>query len=839
VVITTYSGVSATGPSDQFTYPGAPSLSAISVSSGSTGGGTVLTITGNNLIGAAGVFFGSTFVPSFTVNSNTQLTVTAPPHAAGTWDVTVVTPSGTSAISTADRFTYNAAPAPALTGLSLTTGSTGGGAVVLITGTNFSGAKGVSFGSFAATRFTVNSDTLITAVVPPQPAGIVDIRVTTYSGTSATGTADRFTYNAAPAPAISLISPTTGSTVGGTMVTILGSNFTGATGVNFGSTAAIFYHVISDTAITALAPANAAGSADIRVTTYSGTSAVVAADRFTYVAPPVPAVTSLSTSSSSTAGGTALTITGSGFTNATAVYFGTRWVSSFTVNSDTLITLLTSAHAAGTWDVTVSTPGGTSALVAADRFTYNAAPAPAITSISPATGNTGGGTIVTLNGSNFTGAVSVAFGMTAALSFTVRSDSQIVAIAPPCAAGVVDVRVSTYSGISAPVAADRYTYTAAPVPAVTGITPASGTTAGGTIVTISGSGFTGATSVSFGSAAASFRVLSDSTIVATSVPQAAGQVHITVKTYSGTSSSGAADLFTYNAAPVPVVSGITATSGSMAGGTPVTITGSNFTGATAVKFGTTRATSFTIYSDRSIVAVAPYHAGGAVDVTVTTFSGTSATGTADLFTYVYVPAAAPAITGIAPTSGTNAGGTVVILSGTSFTGATSVLFGMTPAASFTVLSDSQISAISPAATGIVHISVTTPSGTSLAGSADLFTYVAAPVPAVSSLSANSGSTAGGTAFTINGSGFTGVTKVCFGSTPANFTFVSDAQITVTAPPHAAGLVDVTVQTPAGTSVVVPADQFTYTLGPVPTLTTIGPNSGSTAGGTQVTLTGTN
>ncbi|MCL6597644.1 MAG: IPT/TIG domain-containing protein, partial [Alicyclobacillus macrosporangiidus] len=87
---------------------------------------------------------------------------------------------------------------------------------------------------------------------------------------------------------------------------------------------------------------------------------------------------------------------------------------------------------------------------------------------------------------------------------------------------------------------------------------------------------------------------------------------------------------------IPSVTGITPVSGPMAGGTTVNITGTGFTGATAVMFGSTAATNFTVNSDTSITATSP--AGtGTVDVTVTGPGGTSATVPGDRFTYQYVP----------------------------------------------------------------------------------------------------------------------------------------------------------------------------------------------------------
>jgi hypothetical protein len=84
------------------------------------------------------------------------------------------------------------------------------------------------------------------------------------------------------------------------------------------------------------------------------------------------------------------------------------------------------------------------------------------------------------------------------------------------------------------------------------------------------------------------------------------------------------------------VTGVSPGSGPVSGGTSVTITGSGFTGATAVNFGATAASSFTVNSDTSITATAPAAtAVGPVDVTVTTPSGTSATSSADQYTYTY------------------------------------------------------------------------------------------------------------------------------------------------------------------------------------------------------------
>jgi hypothetical protein len=177
------------------------------------------------------------------------------------------------------------------------------------------------------------------------------------------------------------------------------------------------------------------------------------------------------------------------------------------------------------------------------------------------------------------------------------------------------------------------------------------------------------------------------------------------------------------APPAPAVSGISPTSGPEAGGTSVTITGTDFTGATDVEFGSTPASDFTFVSSTQITATAP--AGNGIrDVTVTTPSGTSAISRADLYTYVPGPAPAPAVTGISPTSGPEAGGASVTITGTDFTGATDVKFGSAPATSFSFVSSTQLTATAPAGTGSVHVKVTTPNGTSTTSNADQYTYIA-------------------------------------------------------------------------------------------------------------------
>jgi PKD repeat protein len=173
--------------------------------------------------------------------------------------------------------------------------------------------------------------------------------------------------------------------------------------------------------------------------------------------------------------------------------------------------------------------------------------------------------------------------------------------------------------------------------------------------------------------------------------------------------------------PPPVVRKVTPRKGRSGGGANVTITGSNLSGATAITFGTTTATAFSVGSATKITAVAPPGTSGTVDVRVTTSGGTSATSGSDHFKY-----GAPTVIKVSPSTGPQAGGTSVIVTGTGFaptSNATLFSFGFTPAASVQCSSSTTCSMISPAhATGNVDVRVSVSGARSRKSSSDHFTY---------------------------------------------------------------------------------------------------------------------
>ena len=612
-----------------------PTVTALAPTAGPTAGGNSVVITGTGftgLSGAAAVKFGATNATSYVVDSPTQITAVAPAHVAGTVDVTVTTPAGTSAANAGSKYTYGP---PTITALNPAAGTVAGGNAVVITGTGFtglSGAAAVKFGATNATSYVVDSPTQITAVAPAHTAGTVDVTVTTPAGTSAASAASKYSYGP---PTVTDLDPSAGSAAGGNSVVITGTGFTGLSGaaaVKFGATNATSYVVNSPTQITAVAPAHAVGTVDVTVTTPAGTSAASAASKYTYGG---PTVTNLNPAAGPTAGGNTVIITGTGFTGLVgpeAVKFGNTDATSYTVNSSTQITAKAPAHLAGVVDVRVTTSAGISGTSAASKYTFGV---PTITEVDPGAGAAAGGNTVVITGTGFTGlsgAAAVKFGDTNATSYVVDSPTQITAIAPAHALGTVDVKVTNAAGASVASLASKYTFGG---PAVTDLNPDAGPSAGGNTVVITGTGFTGLTggsAVRFGSVKAlSYVVDSPTQITAVAPPHAAGVVDVTVTTPADTSDANADSKYTFW--DPPIVTGLNPSHGPETGGTLVTVSGANFSPSSTVKFGSKSATQVTVVNTGTITCKAP-SGTGVVDVIVKAVGGESDDVAADDFTYI-------------------------------------------------------------------------------------------------------------------------------------------------------------------------------------------------------------
>lgn len=518
----------------------APAVLSVSPSHGPIAGGTTVTITGTDFTDATSVTFGSVDVTTgFTVNAaGTEITVPSPPGSAGTVRVSVTTPNGTSADAGADDFVYalpiaasvslapttipadnstvsvvtyvitNVNPTVSLTGIRYTLNLPAGlGYVSGTASINPGSATGVS-GTVGGSLFTVNVATL-----PPSTSVVLQFSVRsslvgsyTITGNTTTSSAGPGTGATAPtpitvteiAPSITGLAPSVGGTGGGTVVAITGDRFLTASGVTFGGVPATSFTVVSQTRINATAPAGTAGVVRVAVTNAADTTADTMADDFTYLTPPTLAAAFAPTS-----------IPADGTTAATL----TLTLSNPNTVDLTGVGISSSALPAGLFGSSPATTcsSGTASLSSG------------AVSLSGATVAANSNCTVTLN-----------IASTTPGTYTYTSGQ-------PTGAFGTGSSTTTPTGLSVLA-----------LPAVTSISPSSGPLAGGTAVTITGTDFTGATRVSFGSVdvpATSFTSISDTQIVVPSPAGSAGTVRVSVTTARGTSPDAAQDDFTYVAAP--------------------------------------------------------------------------------------------------------------------------------------------------------------------------------------------------------------------------------------------------------------------------------------------------
>ncbi len=354
-------------------------------------------------------------------------------------------------------------------------GPTAGGTPVIINGAGFLPGASVTFGGVAATNVNVINDTMITCTTPAGVSGPVDVVVTNPDGQADTAAA-AFTF--IPAPTVTSVSPVSGPEAGGTPVIVSGTGFLTGASVTFEGVAATNVNVISDTMITCTTPAGA-GQADVAVTNSDGQTGT-ALSAFSYV--PGPTVAGVNPLSGPAAGGTAVTVSGTGFLTGAGVTIGGAPATNVNVISDTMITCTTPPGAGGLADVVVTNADG-QADTAANAFTFILAPT--VTDVSPVSGPAAGGTPVLVSGTGFQTGASVTFEGVAATNVNVISDTMITCTTP-AGVGSADVAVTNPDGqISTAPSAFSYV----PGPTVTGVNPVSGPAAGGTPVIVSGTGF--------------------------------------------------------------------------------------------------------------------------------------------------------------------------------------------------------------------------------------------------------------------------------------------------------------------------------------------------------------
>ena len=517
-VSVTTPGGTATLPG-AFTYVAIPTLTTVSPNEGPITGGQTVTLAGTDFRAGMQVSFGGATATGLVVVSPTEATVVTPAHAVGQVDVSVTTPGGP--VTLPNGYTY--VVLPVLASVTPDNGPIGGGTTVTLTGTGFLAGMQVRFGGVLAALVSVDpGGTSATVTTPTHAAGAVDVAITTPGGT-ATGT-DGFTYVAAPT--LTAVSPSEGPTTGGQTVTLTGSGFRPSMQVWFGGVLATGLNVASATQATVTTPVHpAAGVVDVSVTTTGGSVTLPGGYAFVIA----PTLTAVAPIEGPATGGQSVTLTGTAFRTGMQVRFDGVLAVLVSVNpGGTSAAVTTPPHPAGVVDVSVTTPGGPVAMT--NGYTYVVAPT--LTAVSPPAGPTAVGTSVTLTGTGFRAGMQVTFGGAAAIDLVVTSATQATVTTPPHPAGDVDVMVATPGGSDTLVAG--FTYVAAPT--LASVNPTDGPAAGGTTVTLTGTGLTGTTAVSFdGVPAVAFTVVDDDQITAVTPEHSVGTVDVAVTTAGGSS----------------------------------------------------------------------------------------------------------------------------------------------------------------------------------------------------------------------------------------------------------------------------------------------------------------
>jgi hypothetical protein len=584
--------------------PPTPTLASIAPPSEIRGTFANVVLTGSNFVTGATVVVnpaatGVTISGVVVVNSTTiDATITSTAAAAiGSINIEVVTAGGAS-----NTLPF-AITGPVLTSISPTSANRGtNGIPITLTGSGLTGtvAINISGGGISVGGLTVVNDTTVTATLDIAPGAAAGARNVTVTAPGGTSNAVTFTVTVPPSGLFS-IAPNTGARGTAQAVVLTGISLTGATAVNVtgGGITVSGLTVVSDTQVNAtftITPTAALTARNVTVTAPGGTTTPVT---FTVVNPGTPILSAITPNSGfrrtvAAANPVAVVLTGSNFTAGSTVNVVAP-ANGLTVTGVTLVSATqinatfntTAAATIGPRSITVTTPGGTSGAV-----TYTVR-GPVLSSITPVSALRGQGAAVpvSLFGSGLTGAtaVTVSGGGITVGPITVVSDNQITTtftIAATAAGTARTVSVTAPGGISNTVA---FTVTIPATPTLSGITPPTGVRGTVVPVTLTGANFiAGETTVAVsgtGVTVSGVTVMNSTTLTAnfTITATAALSARNVTVTVAGAAAASNAVPFTVQGATLTSINPNSAT--HPASGTlqvPVTITGANLTGATAL-----------------------------------------------------------------------------------------------------------------------------------------------------------------------------------------------------------------------------------------------------------------
>ncbi len=638
-----------------------------------------------------------------------------------------------------------------------------------------------------------------------------------------------FTYLALPI--ISDISPKLGSTAGGTLLTISGSNLSRKDQVYLGSFPCLSIDQKQNGFLTCVTPEGTIGTNHLTIVNEVGDH-VKLENAFTYEIS--LGISSIFPSYVTSAGRTTITINGVNFQNGSDVFIGEDPCIGVTYQSSGALTCVTPAGDVGEKSITVKNPD-TSTATLDKAITYTIGNAPSISSVNPNTGPSSGGTVLNLTGSGFLPGATVTIGGAVCKPLTYNSSTSLTCTSSASSFGAKAVVVTNPDNLLFSIAAG-FTYLNGNSPNISLISPNSGPITGGTSISISGSGFQAGAIVSLsGLLCQNISVSSNSLITCQTPSSSFGAKTITVVNPDAQSTSLAAS-FSYNFGAAPTVSSISPSNGPATGGTSLSIQGSNLYVGISVTVGGLNCTNVNIISSNSLTCVSPANGFGAKSIVLTNIDAQTVS-IANAFSYN--SGMPPSVFFSIPSSGLSVGGTSISISGSGFLNGATVSIGGLSCRNISVVSASLITCQTPAGNyGAKSIIVINPDAQS-ATLANGFSYIAGLAPVILSVSPSTGSATGSTPLSISGSNFLAGALITVGGTLcSSISVVSSTSVTCTTQGGSYGAKSVIVTNVDSQSFTL-ANSFTYTGGAAPSLISLSPTSGVLAGSNTLTLFGYN
>ncbi|GMH75266.1 hypothetical protein TL16_g06702 [Triparma laevis f. inornata] len=872
-----------------FSYAAVPSITNIAPTSVSSLGGAPVTLSGSGFFGDGAqtvCSFDGTLIEASSSSDTTFVCVVPPRFNTGEISVAVSTNGGVefsedsvSLTITIPTLVSSVTPSsgPASGGYPLTLATS-----ELAPGTDSYKCK---FLDSASSTYTIEEATLdaldnsITCAAAPESSSFtsdtVYVSVSTNGGAEFSSRAATFTF--LPSPAVTSAVPNFTHERGGTQVTLTGTSFPTT------SSATLFCHFgavtteavkMTSTKAACVAPASTSKSATttLSLSTTATTDDSTSSVPFSYL--PLISISSMLPASGPIAGGTSVTLIGTGFDTSLsyACVFSDSKTEVSTVlapHSSTSSSCPTPPAAAfQTTSVTLSLkytmPSGLTYPVSDNEpslpFLYRSGVH--VSSVSPSTGPKDTSTVISVFGSNFVNSPNLACGW-----FTTESteSAELAATTPAtyvssyhltCATPTV-VDVSS-ARVEVSLNAKDYTSTSTQfyfhdVIAVTALMPSSGPESGGTSVTVVGSNFMPFSTIAckFTNKQTEAELFSASTTFATTdavmcvTPTLSPGEYAVSVSNNNIDFSDSSATFTAHAPLSPISQ--SPVSGPASGGTEVTVKGAFFPDSKTLscKFGD-KVTKAKYVSSTELTCVTPSayttSVSSSVPVSVSGNGREFTTGESNL-SFIYAPL--PSISQVYPVSGSVDGGTTIQLAGSNLDVASSEMsvlcrFGSQTVPA-TVISPSQISCVAPSSlssVSIVSLEVSTNSGTDFSKSGLTFRYSDLAVP--TALLPPAGIEDGGFKVIVTGSGFYSTpTLGCkFGNVFAPGTYVSSDRIECTAPPAASVGAAISVGVTLN-GVDFSSQELTFTYTPSLVVSLITPASSPIGSTTTVTVTGEN